>query len=280
MAGSGRMIHFQCPVCGRLFKVADNQAGKKGKCSGCGQRVKVPMPPAKTKLGLFVSQQPDGSHPATATLNSQASGSPTPAAAHEPEAGSKAQLGSCPACGQALQLSPDAQDGWVRCPMCQTVFQVSAAKPVTSDPTGGGQDGPHVRSVTKGLTAGPGQSVASARVDDSLLERPGLVQAVALMTLMGGVWALVWALGLALWTCVGFIWPGTYYNLVSGVFCIVTGASLLGERRAQRPPRVTAILQIVSIVDLDVVNLALGVATLVFLSDRRVRRYFGGGRTD
>jgi hypothetical protein len=38
-------IRFRCP-CGAVFQVADDAAGKKAKCSRCGQYIRVPAPPA------------------------------------------------------------------------------------------------------------------------------------------------------------------------------------------------------------------------------------------
>lgn len=45
-------IRFACPVCHEAMTVANGQAGKKGQCPRCGQRVLVPPPAAnKTVLG-------------------------------------------------------------------------------------------------------------------------------------------------------------------------------------------------------------------------------------
>jgi predicted Zn finger-like uncharacterized protein len=38
------MIHFQCPTCGASFDVADNLAGRTGRCKKCGERTKIPSP--------------------------------------------------------------------------------------------------------------------------------------------------------------------------------------------------------------------------------------------
>ena len=36
------MINFQCGKCGHKFRVADDKAGKKGRCLGCGEIVRIP----------------------------------------------------------------------------------------------------------------------------------------------------------------------------------------------------------------------------------------------
>jgi hypothetical protein len=105
-------------------------------------------------------------------------------------------------------------------------------------------------------------------------DKPGKVQAIAVMTLVGGILALVHALG---WmaTCFGFFWPGTYYSLVLGIMAIIKGVELLGDRaRDGPPPMTTAVMQIVNIINLDVINLTMGIINVVFLHDREVDRYF------
>src|SRR4051812_32347432 len=37
-------IDFACPDCGKAFSVKDELAGVRGRCTGCGQTFRVPMP--------------------------------------------------------------------------------------------------------------------------------------------------------------------------------------------------------------------------------------------
>lgn len=37
------MIHFNCPNCNKAIRVRDEAAGKKGKCLGCGEMIRVPQ---------------------------------------------------------------------------------------------------------------------------------------------------------------------------------------------------------------------------------------------
>ena len=38
------MIDFSCPTCGKSWKVADDHAGKVGKCKSCNTVIKIPTP--------------------------------------------------------------------------------------------------------------------------------------------------------------------------------------------------------------------------------------------
>jgi hypothetical protein len=110
--------------------------------------------------------------------------------------------------------------------------------------------------------------------------KPGKVQAIAIMVLVGGIVAvflgLVWFLSLAM-TCIGLLWPGPYYAIVAGILAIIKGAKLLGkEDYKQKAPKTIAIMQIICIVNCDIANLALGIVTLVFLGDEEVKAYYRG----
>jgi hypothetical protein len=108
--------------------------------------------------------------------------------------------------------------------------------------------------------------------------KPGKVQAIAIMTLIGGILAAIWAvidfmLGFVL--CITFLMA--IYEVVLAVLAISKGAKLLGANaHLEAPPKATAIMQIINIVSFDVVNLVLGILILVFLSDRQVESYYQG----
>jgi predicted Zn finger-like uncharacterized protein len=111
-------------------------------------------------------------------------------------------------------------------------------------------------------------------------EKPGKVQAIAIMTLIGGILALLHGLvGLVIGvgTCFCLLWPGTYYSIVLGILAIIKGSQLLGaDAHRQPPPQAIAIMQIVNIVNLDVPNCVMGILTLVFLGEKPVARFFRG----
>jgi hypothetical protein len=171
------------------------------------------------------------------------------------------QTADCPACRQPLNV-PDALLGHaVKCPRCAKTFTAP----------GGEDDAPPRR---------PPPVLAYAD-DDPPPPRhgsatPGKVQAVAAMTLGGGIVMVLISLAYMA-TCVLLVWPGTYFSLVAGIVTIVKGSALLGERaNREPPPQTTAILQIINIVNGDIINLTLGILTLVFLGDPEVKRYFRG----
>jgi hypothetical protein len=119
-------------------------------------------------------------------------------------------------------------------------------------------------------------------------QRPGKVQAIAIMTLIGGIVACLNAaavigyvgiMGLASMGvgCLCCLWPGPYYGITAGILAIVKGSQLLGERAPSLPPpKGTAILLIVNIVNLDVIGLVLGIIILVFCSDPEVEEFYRG----
>jgi hypothetical protein len=115
---------------------------------------------------------------------------------------------------------------------------------------------------------------------------PGKVQAIAIMTLVGGILAtivgLIWlfyglVVGLATFGIGCVICLPAIYSVTMGVMAIVKGAKLLGARGyLETPPKAIAIMQIVNIICCDVTNMVLGILTLVFLNDPYVRGYYRG----
>ena len=194
---------------------------------------------------------------------------------------------ACSACGRSLHVPDDLRGQAVKCTACHHTFLApGAGSEVGSVPPAGSayEDAPPRRPV---LHPDPNVYDSPARYADAPEggyhdapappggdEKPGKVQAIAAMTLAGGIWALLWGSAWVL-SCIGLAWPGTYYSFVLGVMAIVRASALLGEgARYQKPPQAIAIMQIVNIVCLDVINLTLGIITLVFLNDPEVKGYF------
>jgi hypothetical protein len=96
------------------------------------------------------------------------------------------------------------------------------------------------------------------------------------MLLLGGGWAILWALaGVVLSFCYCLAWPGTYYGVVFGILALIRGAELMSAGQgARRSPRTMLIMQIIAVVNADVANLACGIVGLVFLNDPEVEAYF------
>ena len=111
-------------------------------------------------------------------------------------------------------------------------------------------------------------------------EKPGKLTAIAIITLIGGILAVMVGIGEALGVigslCLAcFLIPGAVVSFFGGIFMIIQGALLLGQDPAQhiRRTRISASLQIACILAGDVVNFILGILNHVFLSDRAVVEY-------
>ena len=102
---------------------------------------------------------------------------------------------------------------------------------------------------------------------------PGKLQAIGIMTLVGGILALLACFGIALATL--FIYIPWIYSLVLGIMAIMKGSQMLGSNPAPAfaSARTIAIMQIVNIINCDMLNLTLGIITLVFLNDPEVREH-------
>jgi hypothetical protein len=108
------------------------------------------------------------------------------------------------------------------------------------------------------------------------LQKPGQVQAVGIMMLVGGILGVLTALGLgiaAIPTVICCFWPGIYLELVVGILLIIRGVNMMNQDD-QGPPRTLAILQILFILNLDIVNCVLGVVGLIMLNDPKVEEYY------
>lgn len=94
------------------------------------------------------------------------------------------------------------------------------------------------------------------------------------MLIIGGASSLLGALVLISWI-VGCLWPGTYFALFVGVWCILQGCNVLSQGPAQgNPPNVSAILLIVNIINGNLITLVLGIICLVFLVSHEVKSWY------
>jgi hypothetical protein len=109
--------------------------------------------------------------------------------------------------------------------------------------------------------------------------KPGFVQAIAIMCLVDGILsiiggviaAIVFICGLVTVCCL----PIAIYSVVLGILEIVYAAQVLPDPiRPVRPAKYLAVMQIVNIINLDMVSLAVGILSLVFYNDDRVKEYF------
>ncbi len=102
--------------------------------------------------------------------------------------------------------------------------------------------------------------------------KPGKVQAIAIMQLCGGIYAVLQGIGIALGTL--FLYIPWIFSLVLGVMAIMRAVRLLSEQAAGSGNQKTiAVMQIINIINGDVVNLVLGIICLVFQGDPEVDQY-------
>jgi hypothetical protein len=203
----------------------------------------------------------------------------------------------CPSCRRALRVPDTLRGQLVKCPACELTF--TATEDLEPAPRRVGE-GAAVEQQPQPVPLPPSPR-PRLRDDDDYDDRrrprrrrrdddddyddrrrrpyvapPGKAQAIAIMTLVGGIFATIFGIVLMM-TCFGLFWPGTYYTMVAGIMCIVKGSQLLSPNsRYEGPPTATAVMQIVNIVNLDVINVTLGILNLVFLSDPEVRGYYRG----
>ena len=113
---------------------------------------------------------------------------------------------------------------------------------------------------------------------------PGKFQAIAYMTLGGGIFSVLWCLfwiaysflfGLAAFGLTCLCIPLYLYGFVAGIICILHGLKLNGASPGKhyRKTKNTAIMQIICIIGCDPVNLTLGILNLVFMKNPDVRTY-------
>jgi predicted Zn finger-like uncharacterized protein len=185
---------------------------------------------------------------------------------------------SCPSCQRTLRVPESLLGQLVKCPTCRETFTAALegppprreAPPPPPRPRDYAGDEPPPR---------PYRDERDDWEDDDRprrREKPSKVQAIGVMTLVGGILATLLGVGLTLG---GFpvccFWPGTYFSLVMGIMAIVKGADLLGANaHRSKPPMAVAVMQIINGVNGDFVNLTMGIITLVFLNDPEVKRYF------
>ncbi len=109
--------------------------------------------------------------------------------------------------------------------------------------------------------------------------KPGKVQAVAIMQLVSGIIAVVFALLVA--GLSSLLWIPWIYALVVGILAIIRGAKLMGDGAfGAGNSRAVPILLIINVINCDVIGLVCGILCLVFQSESEVDAYLGGRPPD
>src|SRR3990172_9159256 len=110
-------------------------------------------------------------------------------------------------------------------------------------------------------------------------QKPGLLTAIAVMTLTSGVINLFWgfiASATALGTIIGVIClPITILPTILGVFEIIYAAKLLSAQpEAVKPSQSIAVFQILTFFIGNIFSMVVGILTLIFYNDQSVKEYF------
>lgn len=110
-------------------------------------------------------------------------------------------------------------------------------------------------------------------------QKPGLVTAIALMTLTSGIVNLFWgfiASATALGTIVGVIClPITILPTILGIFEIIYAAKLLSAQpQPVQPSTSLAVFQILTFLMGNIFSMIVGILNLVFYNDLAVKEYF------
>lgn len=102
---------------------------------------------------------------------------------------------------------------------------------------------------------------------------PAKINTIGALTLVGGIFGVLTAMAMALGTI--FLWCPWVYSLVMGILAIVKGARMIGAGAEYEPaPKAIAIMQIVNVINCDIINLTLGIISLVMQGDPEVRDWY------
>jgi len=110
-------------------------------------------------------------------------------------------------------------------------------------------------------------------------QKPGLITAIAVMTLASGIVNLFWgfvASATALGTIIGiFCLPITILPTILGIFEIIYAAKLLSAQpQPVKPSQSIAIFEIMCLLLLNIFSMVVGILALVFYNDSVVKDYF------
>ncbi|MBE7432571.1 MAG: hypothetical protein HS100_01510 [Anaerolineales bacterium] len=111
------------------------------------------------------------------------------------------------------------------------------------------------------------------------VQKPGLVTAIALMTLTSGIINLFWgfvASATALGTIIGVVClPITILPTILGVFEIVYAAKLLSAQpQPVQPSTSIAVFEILTFLMGNIFSMVAGILALIFYNDLAVKEYF------
>jgi hypothetical protein len=121
-------------------------------------------------------------------------------------------------------------------------------------------------------------------------QKPGKVQAVAILTLISGITNVLWMIIIGVWIIIGgvaslglgcFLLPVVVPPLVLAVFEIIYASKILPTPiKPTKPSQTIAILEIVCVLTLNLFAVAAGIVALIMYSDPTVKAYFNDHAVD
>ncbi|MGD8405222.1 MAG: hypothetical protein PVJ21_16280 [Anaerolineales bacterium] len=112
-------------------------------------------------------------------------------------------------------------------------------------------------------------------------QKPGLVTALTIMTLINGILNILYALGITAAIVLGTLGVGllcapvTILPAILGIFEIIYAVKLLSNPpQPVKPSQSIAVWEIVCIITGNVLSLIVGILALVFYNDASVKDYF------
>jgi hypothetical protein len=112
-------------------------------------------------------------------------------------------------------------------------------------------------------------------------QKPGMVQALSIMTLINGILNIMWGLGLTATVVISTVGigllcsPVTILPSVLGIFEILYAVKLMANPpQPVKPSQAIAIMEICAILFINVPSTVVGILALVFYNDANVKAYF------
>ncbi len=113
------------------------------------------------------------------------------------------------------------------------------------------------------------------------VQKPGMVTALTIMTLINGILNILYALGFTAAIVLGTFGIGllcaplTILPAILGIFEILYAVKLLSNPpQPVKPSQTLAVLEIVCIITGNVISMVVGILALVFYNDTTVKDYF------
>jgi hypothetical protein len=114
-------------------------------------------------------------------------------------------------------------------------------------------------------------------MENNTQTKPNLVMAIALMTLVNGIFNVIWGIGIIVGT-IGLsllCFPVPLFPIILGGFEIAYAIKLL-ETPPQpvKPSQAIAVLEIAAVFVLNIFSMVVGILVLIFYNDETVKEYF------